>query len=124
MSVLRTYGPLVKNGAPTQIVRNLYKSYLWVKKHCDCKSSLLREFYSNSEREDFHLKLVSEEFVFKELNQLNSYKSTGLDEIPAKFLKEGGFLPKITCHVFCEHSPTHNTKNQPHIEVAAIIGGS
>ena len=65
------------------------------KKHYDCKSSLLREFYSNNEREDSHLKHVSEEFVFKELNQLNSYKCTGLDEIPAKFLKEGTSFLKL-----------------------------
>ena len=36
-----------------------------------------------------------EEFVFKELSHLNSYKSAGLDEIPARFLKEGASLLKI-----------------------------
>ena len=38
---------------------------------------------------------MSEEFVFKELSHLNSYKSTGLDEIPAIFLKEGASFLEI-----------------------------
>ena len=38
---------------------------------------------------------MSEEFVFKELSHLNSFKSTSLDEIPARFLKEGASFLKI-----------------------------
>ena len=44
---------------------------------------------NKSERETFHLKHVSKEFVLKELRQLNPCKSTGLDEIPARFLTKG-----------------------------------
>ena len=79
----------------TTVANKLVQKLPLGKKHYDCKSSLLRELYSNSEREDFHLKHVSEDFVFKELNQLNSYKSTGSDEIPAKFLKEGASFLKL-----------------------------
>ena len=55
----------------------------------DCNSALLKKFYNDFEREEFYLRHVSEEFVLKELSQLNPYKSTGLGEIPARFLKEG-----------------------------------
>ena len=60
----------------------------------DSNSTVLKNFYRNkSGREIFHLKHESEEFVFKELRQLNGCKSTGLDEIPARFLKdEANFL--------------------------------
>ena len=52
--------------------------------------SVLKDFFRHkSGRETFHLKHLSEEFVFKELRQLNCCKSTGLDEIPARFLKDG-----------------------------------
>ena len=36
----------------------------------------------------FGLKPVSEEFVFKELKNLNGSKGTGLDNMPAKFIKD------------------------------------
>ena len=42
----------------------------------------------------FVFTLVSEEFVFKELTKLNPYKSTGLDNISAKFLKDGASIVK------------------------------
>ena len=37
----------------------------------------------------FCLKTVSDEFVLKELNLLNITKSTGVDNIPARFLNNG-----------------------------------
>ena len=41
---------------------------------------------------------VSEDFVFKELSHLNPSKSTGLDNIPARFIKDAAifFLIPIT----------------------------
>ena len=65
------------------------------KKCFDCSSALLKKFYDKGDRENFYLKHVSEEFVFKELGHLNSYKSTGLGEIPAILLKEGASFLKI-----------------------------
>ena len=38
---------------------------------------------------NFCLRHVYEEFVLNKLSQLNPCKSTGFDEIPARFLKEG-----------------------------------
>ena len=79
----------------TTIADKLVRKLPLGKKHYDCSFALLKNFYNNSKREDFYLRHVSEEFVFKELSQLNSYKSTGLDEIPARFLKEGASFLKI-----------------------------
>lgn len=49
----------------------------------------------NSEK--FHLKTVSKYYVYKELLlcNLNISKGKGLDEIPARFLKEGANVLKI-----------------------------
>ena len=69
----------------------------------------LKDFYSKnkSERETFHLKNVSEKFVLKELRQLNPCKSTGLDEIPARFLKGADFLKiPITFLKICQFLKT------------------
>ena len=74
---------------------NLFKTFHWAKKCYECNSALLKKIYNDSEREDFYLRHVSGEFVLKELSQLNPYKSTGLDEIPARFLKEGTPFLKI-----------------------------
>ena len=71
-----------------QLQINLFKKSLG-KTYFDCSSSLLKTFYNDSEREDFYLRHVSEEFVFKGHSQLNLYKSSGLDEIKAIFLKKG-----------------------------------
>ena len=79
----------------TTIADKLVRKLPLGKKHYDCSFAVLKNFYNNSKREDFYLRHVSEEFVFKELSQLNSYKSTGLDEIPARFLKEGASFLKI-----------------------------
>ena len=32
---------------------------------------------------------VSEDYIYRKLCKLNPYKSTGINEIPAKFLKDG-----------------------------------
>jgi len=43
----------------------------------------------------FCLKTVSEDYVLKELNSLNITKSIGVDNIPARFLKDGASFLKI-----------------------------
>lgn len=43
----------------------------------------------------FTLHTVSEDFVYKELCMLNSAKSAGIDNIPARFLKDGASFLKI-----------------------------
>ena len=43
----------------------------------------------------FCLKTVSEDFVLKELNSLNITKSIGVDNLPARFLKDGASFLKI-----------------------------
>ena len=49
----------------------------------------------NSSNNKFVLKHVSESFVLHELKDLNSSKSTGLDEIPARFLKDAAVFLKL-----------------------------
>ena len=58
---------------------------------------ILRNFYKskNPEGKKFVLKHVTEDFVFKELMHLNTCKSTGLDGIPARFLKGGADVLKL-----------------------------
>ena len=43
----------------------------------------------------FRLHTVSEDFIYKELCNLNCSKSTGLDNIPARFLKDSASYLKI-----------------------------
>ena len=54
-------------------------------------SNLLKTFYmaKNVRPNSFMLNTISEQFVNTELSQLNINKSTGFDEIPARFLKDG-----------------------------------
>ena len=54
-------------------------------------SSVFTNFYSykNPMGDSLALQTVSESFVHTELLKLNTSKSTGLDEIPSKFIKEG-----------------------------------
>ena len=49
----------------------------------------------------------SQELVFKELSPLKPYKSTGLDEILARFLKEGAVL-KNSCIILVNISTLDN----------------
>lgn len=37
---------------------------------------------------------MSEEFIYKEMRNLNMNKSSGLDDIPANFFKDGAFYIK------------------------------
>ena len=60
-------------------------------------SEKFKNFYKvrNSKGKVFRLHTVSEEFVYKELSSLNSSKSTGLDNISARFLKDGASFLKL-----------------------------
>ena len=63
----------------------------------DTNSGIFKSFYSEKLQENtsFLLSPVSEDFVYKELLKLNSSKSTGLDELPARFIKDGANVLKI-----------------------------
>ena len=54
-------------------------------------SNFSRIFYSsrNPENHTFHIKEIHEDFVFKELKRLSVSKSTGLDGLLARFIKDG-----------------------------------
>ena len=60
-------------------------------------SMCFRNFYSqrNVSRNQLVLQEVSEQFIYEELCGLNVTKSTGLDEISAKFLKLGASVIKV-----------------------------
>ena len=46
------------------------------------------------------LKPVSEDFIYKELLKLNPTKSTGFDEIPARFIRDGACILKVPiCYI-------------------------
>ena len=70
----------------------------------DLNSEVLLNFYKerNDGNNKFVLKHVSESFVYKELRNLNSSKSTGLDEVPARFLKDAAFFLKVTNYFYCK----------------------
>ena len=77
----------------------------------DYKSEAFRNFYKskNSEGKKFVLKHVTEDFVFKELMHLNTCKSTGLDGIPARFLKDGADFLKLPITWIINSSISENT---------------
>ena len=56
-----------------------------------------KEFYRqrNTESNVFKLRTVSESFVLREILNLNPTKSTGLDEMPARFIRDGASMLKI-----------------------------
>ena len=60
-------------------------------------SDAFKAFYikRNPEAKSFKLRTISEQFVHKELRKLNCSKSTGLDDILARFLKDSSSVIKI-----------------------------
>jgi len=60
-------------------------------------NDIFKSYYCKKKSENtiFRIKHVSEEFVYKELCKLNASKSTGLDGIPARFVKDGASVLKI-----------------------------
>ena len=71
----------------------------------------LKSFYSTKIKNDASCVLtpVSECFVLKELLKLNSSKSTGLDELPARFIKDGANVLKIPITFIVNFSITTST---------------
>ena len=59
-------------------------------------SDVFKNYYKEKEVESkyFTLSPVTSEFVYKELCKLNPSKSTGLDGIPARFLRDGAKVIK------------------------------
>ncbi len=73
-------------------------------------SSKFKEFYTlrNPDSNKFTLHTVSEDFVYKELTKLIPTKSTGLDNIPARFLKDAASFLKIPVAYIINSSITSN----------------
>ncbi|KAK3085363.1 hypothetical protein FSP39_002164 [Pinctada imbricata] len=74
-------------------------------------SDVVRKFYEDRKTSNhkFVLSNVSEEFIFKELRNLNTGKSTGLDGIPARFLKDAAEVLKIPITFIINLSITNQT---------------
>ena len=66
----------------------------------DYDSVFFKAFYEgkNKEKKVFSLKTVSEQFVHEEILNLNPAKSTGLDDIPARFIRDGALILNIPEH--------------------------
>ena len=60
-------------------------------------SDCFKSFYSckNKEKKEIIQKPVTEDFVYKQILKLNPVKSTGLDDIPARFIRDGAPVLKI-----------------------------
>ena len=65
-------------------IKNVHKIY-------DTSSQIFKNFYASRGivPKSFNISRVSEDFVHKELTKLNINKSTGIDGIKSKFLKDG-----------------------------------
>ena len=74
-------------------------------------SNIFKSFYSSKLTDGTSCVLtpVSECFVLKELLKLNSSKSTGLDELPARFIKDGANVLKIPITFIVNFSITTST---------------
>ena len=75
----------------TNVAKTLQNKFTNLPNLYDTSSQIFKEYYSKKgvipkSRKFFH---VTEDFVFKELCKLNPCKSTGIDGIKAKFIKEG-----------------------------------
>ena len=69
-------------------------------------SEFFRNVYSstNPPNQTFHIKEINEDFVFKELKRLSASKSTGLDGLPALFIKDGAEFLKIPISIIINKS--------------------
>ena len=75
------------------------------------ETNSVRDFYQSKgiSGTKFTLSTVTEDFVFKELNQLQEHKSTGLDGISPRFLKDGSEVLKIPITHIVNRSITTST---------------
>ena len=80
----------------TNVASELVKKLPSAKGFYNTTSNLFVNFFKkrNPSNKKLILKEVSEDFVFKELSSLNISKSTGLDEIPARFIRDGAHIIK------------------------------
>lgn len=83
----------------TTIASKLFEKLPNPKNIFQATSDIVKRFYCTRKLNDneFVLKHVTESFVFKELCNLDITKSTGLDGIPARFLKDAA--PFIKIHI-------------------------
>jgi hypothetical protein len=81
----------------------------------------IREYYKNSVPEGgFILQLVTEEDITKMLLNINMGKATGLDNLPAKFLKDGSrFLAPPITHII--NLTLHHGKIPQDIKDARVV---
>jgi hypothetical protein len=56
----------------------------------NCKKLHSLQFYSRVISDTIHIDIysVSQDFLYKEVCHLNSFKSTGLDDIPVRLIKD------------------------------------
>ena len=68
-----------------------------VQKFVDTSSVIFKDYYRNKGiiPKSFSISQISEDFVHKELCKLNPNKSTGIDGIKSRFLKDGANVIKI-----------------------------
>ena len=64
-------------------------------KEFDADSEAFQEYYRDLSPKKFELQNVDEDFVLKELKRLNSFKSTGVENIPFRFMKDGVDIIKL-----------------------------
>ena len=74
-------------------------------------SEFFRTFYHsrNPHRNTFLIKEVTEDFILKDLNRLGVSKSTGLDGLPARFIKDGAEFLKTSITLLINMSITTGT---------------
>ena len=63
----------------------------------------------NKDKKVFSLITVGEQFVLREILNLNPAKSTGLDDIPARFIRDGASILKIPITFIVNMSITSGT---------------
>jgi hypothetical protein len=92
----------------TTVASELVKKLAKAKGIYSVTSQLFLNFYKrrNPHNKKLVLQPVTEEFVFKELCSLNANKSTGVDEIPARFIKDGGNVIKVPITAIINQSIT------------------
>ena len=75
----------------TNIASNLRDKLPKIQQKYNTESQTFKSFYQNKNitPKSFKIQRVTKDFVLKQLRNLNPCKSTGIDEIPAKFLKDG-----------------------------------
>ena len=78
----------------TNVASNLVSKLPTCSNIFSVNSERFKLFYSdrNVNNATFTLHPVSEDFIFKELVNVNPTKSTGLDDIPARFIKDGAIV--------------------------------